>query len=109
MLELDCVQLDVGLACRRSDVRRDGVCYNMGVPELPTAMSTLSLVNRITRLTTEVEGNGEPEGGSRDRAGLPVGGERRSAATTPPAQRQLRSALLAGRVVPAQSRTSAGA
>ncbi len=45
----------------------------MGVPELSTAMSTLSLVNRITRLTTEVEGNGEPEGGNRDRVGSPCG------------------------------------
>ena len=48
----------------------------MGVPELSIAMSTLSLVDRITRLTIEVEGNGEPEGGSCDRTGLLAGGER---------------------------------
>ncbi len=63
----------------------------MDVPE-PTAMSTLSLADRITRWPVEVEGNGDPEGGSRDRAGLPAGGERRAAATAPPAQRQLRPA-----------------
>ncbi len=55
-------------------------------------MSTLSLADRITRLSVAVEGNGDPEGGSRDRAGLPAGGERRSVATAPSAQRQLRPA-----------------
>ena len=36
-------------------MRRDGVCYNMDVPE-STAMSTLSLADRITRLPVAVEG-----------------------------------------------------
>ena len=87
----------------------------MEVPELFTAMSTLSLTDRITPLTTAVEGNGDPEGGGRDRAGFPAGGERRSVAIAPPAQRQLRLALLTGRAgghaipVPARSRISAGA
>ena len=90
--------LTSGLACRRSGVRRGGVCYNTGAPALFTAMSTQSLADCITRLTAAVEGNGAPESGGRDRAGLPAGGECRSAATAPTAQRQLRPALLAGRV-----------